>query len=161
MEVLLAEWGTEILLAVIIAGITGYFKWRAKEKNNQLKHYQQLIEQQDAQEVEDAIEEHLKPIYVALAEIKNSQEELTKKHDTDKQSLDDNFDLIIASYRYRLVQLCKDLLNQGFMYEYQYEHLSEFYTLYTKLGGNGQAQDYYNKVTRKLEIRPNPDTQIS
>lgn len=61
-------------------------------------------------------------------------------------------DLIIASYRYRLVQLCKIYMRQGYMTQDQYDQLTEFYKLYTALGGNGQAQDYYEK-TIKLEIR--------
>lgn len=61
-------------------------------------------------------------------------------------------DLIIASYRYRLVQLCKIYIHQGYMTQDQYDQLTEFYKLYTALGGNGQAQDYYEK-TIKLEIR--------
>lgn len=61
-------------------------------------------------------------------------------------------DLIIASYRYRLVQLCKIYIRQGYMTQDQYDQLTEFYKLYTALGGNGQAQDYYEK-TIKLEIR--------
>ena len=33
----------------------------------------------------------------------------------------------------------------------QYEQLTEFYHLYTGLGGNGEAKDLYEKVT-KLDI---------
>lgn len=42
------------------------------------------------------------------------------------------------------------------MYQYQYEHLNEFYNLYRNLGGNGQAQSYYEKVCAELDIKPNP-----
>lgn len=55
-----------------------------------------------------------------------------------------------------MVELCKGLEAQGFMYQYQYDHLSEFYHLYRNLGGNGQAQDYYERVCRELETKPNP-----
>jgi Cdc6-like AAA superfamily ATPase len=73
------------------------------------------------------------------------------------QIIDDNLDLIISSYKYRLVELCKALEQQGFMYQYQYDHLSEFYHLYRKLGGNGQAQEYFERVCDELKTRPNPD----
>ena len=43
------------------------------------------------------------------------------------------------------------------MYQYQYDHLSEFYHLYKKLGGNGQAQEYYDRVCKELETKPNPE----
>ena len=78
-----------------------------------------------------------------------------------KKNLDlinENLDLIISSYKYRLVELCKGLEAQGFMYQYQYDHLSEFYHLYRNLGGNGQAQDYYekDKIRRLGEDACNP-----
>ena len=54
--------------------------------------------------------------------------------------------LIIASYRFRLVQLCQIYLNQGYMTSEQYEQLSEFFKVYSGLGGNGQAKAYYDKA---------------
>ena len=54
--------------------------------------------------------------------------------------------LIIASYRFRLVQLCKGFLAQGYITTGQMEQLTEFYKLYTGLGGNGQAKVYYEKA---------------
>ena len=38
------------------------------------------------------------------------------------------------------------------MTQEQYDQLSEFYKLYTALGGNGQAKEYYEKAI-KLEIK--------
>ena len=54
--------------------------------------------------------------------------------------------LIIASYRFRLIQLCKGFLHQGYITEGQLEQLIEFYKLYKGLGGNGQAEAFYNKA---------------
>ena len=64
--------------------------------------------------------------------------------------------LIVASYRFRLIQLCKGFLNQGFITTAQMEQLSEFYKLYTGLGGNGQAEVYYNKAIQ-LPLKVNDD----
>lgn len=36
----------------------------------------------------------------------------------------------------------------------QFEQLNEFFNVYRAIGGNGQAEDYYNRV-RELEIRAN------
>lgn len=60
--------------------------------------------------------------------------------------------LIISSYKYRLTQLCKQYIAQGYMTQDQYDQLTEFYKLYTALGGNGQAKQYYEK-TITLEIK--------
>jgi hypothetical protein len=53
--------------------------------------------------------------------------------------------LIVASYRFRLVQLCKGFLNQGYITVEQRTQLDAFYELYTGLGGNGQAKMYYEQ----------------
>ena len=152
----LAEWGSEIILSLVIAILTYYFKKADKEKDNKLERYQKLLQQEKDEQTAYMIEEKLTPIYEELEEIRKRLLSLGDKEQNDIKKIDENFKLIIASYKYRLVQLCKELLNQGFMYQYQYEHLNEFYNLYHSLGGNGQAKDYYDKVCSELEIRQNP-----
>lgn len=85
------------------------------------------------------------------------EEAMRSESEKNFKLLQDNLDLIISSYKYRLVELCKGLEKQGFMYQYQYDHLNEFYHLYRKLGGNGQAQDYYERVCKELETKANPE----
>ena len=152
----LAEWGSEIILSLVIAILTYYFKKADKEKDNKLEHYQKLLQQEKDEQTEYMIEEKLAPIFDELEDIRKRLLSLDDKEQNDIKKIDENFKLIIASYKYRLVQLCKELLNQGFMYQYQYEHLNEFYNLYHSLGGNGQAKDYYDKVCSELEIHQNP-----
>lgn len=167
MEAFLVEWGTEIILSLVIAMLTYFFKKGDKEKDAQMKHYQELLEEERNGKVEKQIEIQLQPIYDELEEIRKRVMDLSDHHDIDVENLHcehhedldkirNNLDLIVSSYKYRLVELCRGLIAQGFMYQYQYDHLSEFFTLYTKLGGNGQAKAYYDKVCTTLEIRPNP-----
>ena len=63
-----------------------------------------------------------------------------------------NFNLIINSYKFRLIQLCKSHLKDGYITENDFEQITEMYKLYKGLGGNGQAQEYYDKVLL-LEVR--------
>ena len=63
-----------------------------------------------------------------------------------------NFHLIINSYKFRLIQLCKTHLKDGYITQDDFEQLTEMYKLYHGLGGNGQAQEYYDKVIA-LEIK--------
>lgn len=156
MEAFLVEWGTEIILSLVIAILTYFFKKGDKEKDAQMKHYQELLEEERQGKTEKLIETQLDPIYKELEDIRKRIFAMQEKESSDMKKIDESFDLIIASYKYRLVQLCRELLNQGFMYQYQYEHLNEFYSLYSKLGGNGQAKNYYDKVVTELEIRANP-----
>lgn len=142
-------------------------------------HYQELLDHERDEKTKKAVEVQLEPIYRELEEIRKRVFDLQDYHMGDVnlirkamddreeamraeaqarlKLIDDNLDLIISSYKYRLVELCKGLEQQGFMYQYQYDHLSEFYHLYRNLGGNGQAQEYFEKVCKELKTRPNPD----
>ena len=71
---------------------------------------------------------------------------------------DENFKLIINSYKFRLIQLCKTHLRDGYITESDFEQITEMYKLYHGLGGNGQAQEYYEKVL-DLEIKPDSEVQ--
>ena len=178
LEALLLEWGTEIILSLVIAFLTYYFKKSDAEKDQRMLRYQELLDHERKDETEKIVDTKLEPIYNELEEIRKRVFVLQDCHMNDvhdiKDAMDsredamrsearvnlklikDNLDLIISSYKYRLVELCKGLEKQGFMYQYQYDHLNEFYHLYRKLGGNGQAQDYYERVCAELETKSNP-----
>ena len=65
---------------------------------------------------------------------------------TDKKVGKTYLELILDSYRFRLVSLCKAYLRQGYMTQEQYDKLTEFYKVYHGMGGNGQVDDYYTKA---------------
>ena len=136
---LLAEWGLEILFALISAGILGYAKYRTRLLRRELDSAREMAAEREKQRIEDTIEIHLEPIYLELEELRKYIRETESVEKT-------HMNLIIASYRFRLVQLCKGFLAQGYITPAQMEQLSEFYKLYTGLGGNGQAKMYYEKA---------------
>lgn len=97
-----------------------------------------MAEKENAK-TEHMIEEKLEPIYEELEALRTyirETESIEKTH----------MSLIIASYRFRLIQLCKEFIRQGYLTPQQYDQLNEFYRVYVGLGGNGQAQDYYNRA---------------
>ena len=143
MEALLAEWGTEILFGLNSAAVMGWAKWHGdklkKEKLQAEENAKIIAEQQLDKKIDSHIEVELEPIYQELEDLRKycrENENLEKSH----------MALIVASYRFRLIQLCKGFLNQGFITTAQMEQLTEFYKLYTGLGGNGQAKVYYDKA---------------
>lgn len=154
MEAFLTEWGTEIILSLVITMLGYYLKQMAKDKREQEKHYEDLIQGEEDRKVDKKIEVHLEPVYKELEDIRKRLLSISDKEDKDLIRVDKNFDLIIASYKYRLVELCKQYLNQGYMTQSQYDNLNEFYTLYKNLGGNGQAKSYYEKVCEQLKTVP-------
>lgn len=143
MEALLAEWGTEILFGLISAAVMGWAKWHGdklkKEKIQAEENAKTIAEQKLDQKIEGKIEVELEPVFQELEDLRQycrDNENLEKSH----------MNLIIASYRFRLIQLCKGFLRQEYITEAQMEQLMEFYKLYKGLGGNGQAETYYNKA---------------
>ena len=143
---LIQNW-SEILLAVVIAGAVGFCKWSW----GQVKNYRALLNERENERVDDAIDEKLAPILHEIEELRTyirNVDSLNTHH----------LNLIIASYRYRLIQLCRLYLRQGFMTADQYEQINEFYNLYHELGGNGQAQDFYERV-KKLPVHEEEDEE--
>ena len=143
MEALLAEWGTEILFGLISATVMGWAKWHGdklkKEKIQAEENAKIIAEQKLDQKIECKIEVELEPILQELEDLRQycrDNENLEKSH----------MNLIVASYRFRLIQLCKGFLRQEYITEGQMEQLVEFYKLYKGLGGNGQAETYYSKA---------------
>ena len=143
MEALLAEWGTEILFGLISAAVIGYAKWKNSKlmqaKDVAEKNAATLAEQKLDEKIDNKIEVELEPVFQELEDLRQycrDNENLEKSH----------MNLIVASYRFRLIQLCKGFLRQKYITESQMEQLMEFYKLYKGLGGNGQAETYYNKA---------------
>ena len=130
-----------ILLSLVTAGALAFCRWTWK----QMKTYRSLLEEKENDKLDDTIDEKLAPIIDEIEELRN----YIRSVDTEEKR---KLDLIISSYRFRLVQLCKLYLKQGYMTQDQFEQLCEFYKMYHGLGGNGQAEEYYDK-TRSLPIK--------
>lgn len=136
-----AENWASILLSLVTAGALAFCRWSWK----QMKTYRSLLDEKEQNQIDDKIETKLEPIVDEIEQLRN----YIRGIDIEENR---KLGLIIASYRYRLVQLCKLYLKQGYMTQDQFEQLSEFYKLYHGLGGNGQAEEYYDK-TRALPIK--------
>lgn len=141
MWAFIVEHLVEIIFALISAGALAFCRYLYK----QLKAYKQLLNDKKYEDLDDRIDEKLKPILDDIEEIRGY---IRKTENKEKRDLE----LIVASYRFRLVQLCKLYMKKGYMTQDEYDQLTEFFKLYSSLGGNGQAREYYEK-TVKLEIR--------
>ena len=128
------HWAT-ILLSLITAGALAFCRLAWK----QMKTYKGLLEDKEKDKIEEMIDAKIDPI---IEDIEELRVYIRETQDIEKSHMK----LIIASYRYRLIQLCKIYLKQGYMTEGQFEQLTEFYKLYTGLGGNGQAKEFFDKA---------------
>ena len=175
MEIL-TKYALEIFFGLVSAGALAFCKhlWSKNkkleemQKADQNRQYRQMI----LDEIEPIINEitRLKSeitkvdtdAKVALTQFR-TEADATKQHMYDdlneiQAKNDENFKLIINSYKFRLIQLCKTHLRDGYITESDFEQITEMYKLYHGLGGNGQAQEYYDKVL-ELDIKKDNDIQ--
>lgn len=127
----------EIVFGLISAGTLAFCKYLYSK----MKTYKKLIEEKENSSLDNTIETHIEPIRQEIEELRKYV--LESNSDTNK-----HMDLILSSYRFRLTQLCKAYIQQGFMTNAEYEQLVEFYKVYTGLGGNGQAKTYYERAVQ-------------
>lgn len=173
---ILTKYALEIFFGLISAALLGFCK-HLINKNKELTRMQQADQNRQYRQM---ILDEIHPIIDELTRLKseiitidnNAKTALTQFKDVcDKEhehmygdlndiqaKNDENFRLIINSYKFRLIQLCKTHLRDGYISESDFEQITEMYKLYHGLGGNGQAQEYYDKVI-ELEIRKDNDIQ--
>ena len=125
----------EIIFGLISAGALAFCKYLYSK----MKNYKKLIEEKENSTLDSTIETHIEPIRQEIEELRKYVLESTSASNK-------NMDLILSSYRFRLTQLCKAYIQQGFMTNAEYEQLVEFYKVYTGLGGNGEAKTYYERA---------------
>lgn len=127
----------EIIFGLISAGALAFCKYLY----GKMKTYKKLVEEKENDTLDTTIENHIEPIRQEIEEL--------RKYVLESNTITNNhMDLILSSYRFRLTQLCKAYIQQGFMTNTEYEQLVEFYKVYTGLGGNGQAKTYYERAVQ-------------
>lgn len=162
MEIL-TEYGLEIFFGLVSAGLLAYCKHLWAQKQELAKRKEEDLTRLHRQMILDEIEpiiEELKRIKDSLqgsidtlrCEADNTHANMYKDLEAVTKKNDKNLELIINSYKFRLIQLCKTHLRDGYITQDEFEQITEMYKLYHGLGGNGQAQDYYDRVM-ELEIR--------
>ena len=169
MEIL-TKYAIEIFFGLVSAGALAFCKY-LWGKNQKLEEMQKADQNRQYRQM---ILDEIEPIITEITRLKNeinqvntsAQQEIVRLEDNaqkehqkmycDLNKVQDenkkNFNLIINSYKFRLIQLCKTHLRDGYISETDFEQISEMYKLYHGLGGNGQAQEYYDKVL-ELDIR--------
>lgn len=141
MSTFIAQHFIEIFFGLISAGLLAFCRYIY----TQMKMYQKLAEEKKDEQLEELIEEHIAPIKEDLNNLRSFVLE-------EKKISEKYVEIILASYRFRLIQLCQSFLKQGYMTSGQYEQLVEFFKVYAGLGGNGQAKEYYER-TLKLPLK--------
>ena len=161
----------EIFFGLVSAGALAFCKhlWSKNKKLEEMQQADQnrLYRQMVLDEIEPLLDEieSLKNDIVKIKqsiqdEVTHAKSEVSEKHHVMYEDLERveeeikrNFTLIVNSYKYRLIQLCKSHLKDGFITEEDFEQITELYKLFCGLNGNlNRVQEFYEKVL-ELEIR--------
>lgn len=169
-EGLLAKYGLELLFGLISAVVLGFCKHLMKQnkelkslqKEEENRKYRQMIVdeiepiQEELRRAQDDVKQLKLQGEVAINGLKDNEKESHKNMYNDLDELqkenERKFAIILNSYKYRLIQLCKFHIREGYISQEDFDQVSEMHKLYTDLGGNGQAEEYYEKV-KKLDIK--------
>jgi hypothetical protein len=119
--------------------------------------------------IKDNLNNNIKEVKDHIAQDeKDFEHEISKVkeyHDHDKEEVDEqikdlaikhekNLARIIESYKFRFIQLCKTHLRENYISEEDLTQIITFYDLYHGLGGNGQAEEYYEMVKQLPKVKP-------
>lgn len=107
MEITLA-WIVEHLLEIVLTLVSAGALALSKYFHKQIKAYRDLVKEKEKEEFNKSVDSRLDPLYDELEDLRRYVMNLG---DTEKRHLN----IIVASYRYRLIALCKEFINQGYI----------------------------------------------
>ena len=140
----------------LFAGLSAFMAWMTRTVIKERKQLKKEEEERIANQTKTMIQQELRPVIEELHRLEKQIQDAKAQEKSDIEKLQTEFDkdvgCILASYKFRLIQLCIGYLKQGYMTTDQFNQLSEFYKVYHGLNGNGQAQEYYERAI-KLPIK--------
>ena len=109
------------------------------------------------EEISNYIEKDEQEFEVRLGALKayhiSDRDEVADEINKRTKELERKLLKIVESYKFRFIQLCQTHLQDGYITSSEWAQITAFYDVYSGLGGNGQAEDYYEQV-KKLDIIP-------
>ena len=146
------EFILEHIIDLLFAGISALLAFIAKDAQKEKKKYAKMLEEKEHADTKAMIQQEIRPVVEELHRLEKQIQEARHQEKVDVECLtkkvEEDIGLILASYKFRLIQLCTAYLKQGYMTTGQFEQLSEFYKVYHGLNGNGQAQEYYERAIK-------------
>lgn len=127
------DWIAKYWLEVVFSVVIGFFGWALKGIKKELKHYQELLDNEEKGAYVQVIDRKLQPI------------------DTRVRDVERNVDYIIDSYRFRIITLCQLAIDKTYMSQNDFDQLTEMFKLYTSLNTkNGSdysiVAEYFTKA---------------
>lgn len=156
MEIL-TEYGIEIFFGLVSAGLLAFCKHLYAQKRELEKREKEDMTRLQRQMILDEIEPLVEEIHRVKISLDQKVNDLRHEADQTHASMykdleivtkknDKNLELIINSYKFRFIQLCKTHLRDEYITQDEFDQITEMFKLYSGLGGNGQAEEYYERV---------------
>ena len=156
MEIL-TEYGIEIFFGLVSAGLLAFCKHLYAQKKELEKREKEDMTRLQRQMILDEIEPLVEEIHRVKTSLDQKVNDLRHEADQTHASMykdleivtkknDKNLELIINSYKFRFIQLCKTHLRDEYITQDEFDQITEMFKLYSGLGGNGQAEEYYERV---------------
>ena len=127
------DWIAKYWLEVVFSVVIGFFGWALKSIKKELKHYQELLDNEEKGAYVQVIDRKLQPI------------------DTRVRDVERNVDYIIDSYRFRIITLCQLAIDKTYMSQNDFDQLTEMFKLYTSLNTKNNSDysivaEYFTKA---------------
>lgn len=132
---------SEIVIAVILFIVGAICRKTQKD----FQDYKETMSKQSDADLRAKIQDEIQPIAEGIHRLQKRLEEIEDKECEDVK-------MILESYKYRYISLCKRFIAQGYLTQEQNEQAMEMFKVYTNLGGNGQAAEYHYRIMQ-LPIR--------
>ena len=156
MEIL-TEYGIEIFFGLVSAGLLAFCKHLYAQKKELEKREKEDMTRLQRQMILDEIEPLVEEIHRVKTTLDQKVNDLRYEADQTHTAMykdleivtkknDKNLELIINSYKFRFIQLCKTHLRDEYITQDEFDQITEMFKLYSGLGGNGQAEEYYERV---------------
>ena len=131
-----------LIFGLMSAGLVAFSRSLYKK----MKGYEKMLAEQHDVRVEATIDKKLEKVYEKIDELRCYIEEVEGKEESLHTQT-------IASWGFRISQLCSLYLEQGYMTKGQYIQLVEMYNMYSQIGGNGKIKEIFIKTTESLEVK--------
>lgn len=125
-----------IICSIISAGCLSLAAYIGSEN----KKYKKLQQKQEDEHIGEIVSEQIKPIRDELKKLRDELFEVAAEEG-------DTRDELMSSWRFRLMQLCRQYIARGYMLYAEYDQLAEIYRHYTHFGGNGQGESFFNRAS--------------
>ena len=136
------EYFLEHIIDILFLGVSTLLAYVTKSAIKDKEDYKKLLAQKENADVKTLIQQEINPVIEELHRLEKQIQDAQAKEIADVKRLNEEVEkdigLILASYKFRLIQLCIAYLKQGYMTTDQFNQLTEFYKVYHGLNGNGQ-----------------------